>query len=91
MLRQEPFDPLKFLERTLRLDVYYSKRGTHIVLEGLAALPEEKQHQAWWVVRTYKKLLQVQLDAPKREMRPSVRKLLAQGKVAIKDGKYYLR
>jgi hypothetical protein len=42
MLTREPFDPLKFLERTLRLYVYYSKRGAHIVLDGLAALPEEK-------------------------------------------------
>ena len=91
MLRQEPFDPLKFLERILHLKVHYSKRGTHIVLDGVAALPEEKQRQAWWVVRTYKRLLQIQLDAPKREMRPSVRKLLAQGKVTIKNGRYFLR
>ena len=42
MLRRKPFDPLLFLERTLQLRVYYFKRGNHIVLDGLAALPEEK-------------------------------------------------
>lgn len=42
MLTQEPFDPLKFLERTLCLDVYYSKRGIHIVLHRLAELSGKK-------------------------------------------------
>lgn len=86
MLTQKPFDPLLFLERTLELKVYYSKRGTHIVLDGLAALPEEKQRQARNVVSAYPRLLELQLDAPKRELRPSVHKLLAQGKVGIVRG-----
>lgn len=91
MLRQEPFAPLKFLERTLRLHVHYSKRGIHIVLDGLAALAEEKQRQAQNVVRSYPRLLELQLDAPKGELRPSVRKLLAQGKVETVDGRYRVR
>jgi hypothetical protein len=48
MLRQEPFDPLKFLELTLRLDVYYSKLRPHIVLDGLAMLPVERCIRLWW-------------------------------------------
>lgn len=62
MLTREPFDPFKFLEHTLRLDVYYSKRGTHIVLDGLAVFPEEKLQQARNVVWAYPRLLELQLD-----------------------------
>jgi hypothetical protein len=36
----------------------------------------------------YDKLLRMQLDAPMREQRPSVNKLLAQGKIVIRNGKY---
>ena len=84
-------EPLKFLERILHLDVYYSKRRTHIVLDGLNALTKKKQHQAWWVIITYKKLLQVQLDSPKRKMRPSVRKMLAQGKLKFVNRGYRVK
>ena len=42
------------------------------------------------MVKVYDKLLRMQLDAPKRELRPSVNKLLAQGKIVIKDKKYVL-
>jgi len=61
------------------------------VLDGLAALPEEKQRQARNVVRAYPRLLELQLDAPKRELRPSVRKLMAQGKVEIVNGRYRVK
>lgn len=61
------------------------------MLDGLAALPEEKQQQARNVVRVYPKLLELQLDAPKRELRPSIRKLLAQGKVEIVKGRYRMK
>ena len=86
-----PFDPLLFLERTLRLKVFYSKRGTHIVLHGLAALSKERQRQARWVVAHYPWILELQLDAPTRELRPSIRKLMAQGKVEIVKGRYRVK
>ena len=81
MLTRKPFDPLLFLERTLELRVYYFKRGNHIVLDGLAALPEEKQNQARQVVRMYPRILELQMDTQKLGLRPSIRKLMAQGKV----------
>ena len=91
MLRRKPFDPLLFLERTLELRVYYSKTGSHIVLDGIAALSEDKQRQARQVVRLYPRILELQMDAPKRELRSSIRKLLAQGKVEIVNGRYRVR
>ena len=91
MLTRKPFDPLLFLERTLELKVYYSKHGTHIVLDGIASLPENKKRQARQVVKLYPRVLELQLDAPKREMRPSVQKLMAQGKVEIVKGRYRVK
>lgn len=58
------------------------------MLEGLFRLPLDKRRQAQNVLKIYNKLLLMQLDAPSRSMRPSVRKLLAQGKIMIVDGKY---
>jgi len=88
MLTRKPFDPLLSLERNLELNVYYSKRGIHIVLHGLAAFPEDKQRQARQVVKLYPRILKLQLDAPKRELRPSVCKLMVQGNVEIVRGRY---
>ena len=81
-----PFDPLKYLN-SLRLDVRLDKEGK-IVLDGMKNVPGHKRHQVWHVVKEYDKLLRMQLDAPNEGMRPSVRKLLAQGKLKTKDGKY---
>lgn len=53
-----------------------------LVLDGSATLPEEKQRQTLSVVRASLWLLELQLDAPKRELWPSVQKLMAQ----VKDG-----
>lgn len=44
MLARLLLDPLQFLERTLELRGYYSKAGSHIVLDDLAAFPEKKHN-----------------------------------------------
>lgn len=75
----------------MELRVYYYKRGTHIVLDGIAMLSEDKQNQARQVVRMYPRILELQMDAPKQELRPSIRKLMAQGKVEIVKGRYRVK
>ena len=81
-----PFDPLQFLY-DLRLDVRLGRNGK-IVLEGMSKIPQERRRQALKVVKVYDKLLRIQLDAPNEGMRPSVRKLLAQGKIKVEGGRY---
>lgn len=51
-------------------------------------VPGHKRRHVWQVVKMYDKLLRIQLDAPNEGMRPSVRKLLAQGKIKAEDGMY---
>jgi hypothetical protein len=48
-----------------------------ILLYGLNVLSAKRQQQAFNVVKVYDKLLRMQLDAPKPELRPSVNELLA--------------
>ena len=83
-----PFDPLQFLY-SLRLDVRIGKNGK-IVLDGMQPLPKERRREALWVVRIYDKLLRMQLEAPHEGMRPSVRKLMAQGKIKVEEGRYVM-
>jgi hypothetical protein len=83
------FDPLRFLEVQLRLQVTLGQNGK-ILLHGLNDLSPKRRQQAFKVVKIYDKLLRMQLDAPTRELRLSVNKLLAQGKVVIKNKKYVL-
>jgi len=83
------FDPLRFLEVQLRLQVTLGRDGK-ILLHGLNDLSPKRRQQAFKVVKIYDKLLRMQLDAPTRELRPSVNKLLAQGKIVIKNKKYVL-
>jgi len=83
------FDPLRFLEVQLRLQVTLGQDGK-ILLSGLNELSVKRRQQAFRVVQVYDKLLRMQLDAPKPELRPSVNKLLAQGKIVIKNKKYVL-
>jgi hypothetical protein len=83
------FDPLRFLEQQLRLQVKLAPNGK-ILLYGLNELSAKRRQQAFNVVKVYDKLLRMQLDAPTRELRPSVNKLLAQGKIVIKNKKYVL-
>ena len=83
------FDPLRFLEVQLRLQVTLGQNGK-ILLHGLNDLSTKRRQQAFNVVKVYDKLLRMQLDAPTRELRPSVNKLLAQGKIVIKNKKYVL-
>ena len=40
------------------------------------------------VLKGYDRLLRMQLDAPTPELRPSINKLLAHGKIIIKKGHY---
>lgn len=37
---------------------------------------------------TYEGLLRMQLDAPRRELRPSLQKLIAQGRLSIGNDRY---
>ena len=83
------FDPLRFLEVQLRLQVKLAPNGK-ILLYGLNDLSAKRKQQAFKVIQVYDKLLRMQLDAPTRELRPSVNKLLAQGKIVIKNKKYVL-
>ena len=78
------FDPLYYLERDLRLKVWIDKKG-QILLEGLNSLDQHNIDHALWVVRTYDRLLRIQLNDPKR---PSVYKLIAQGKLEVRKGRY---
>ena len=82
------FDPLFFLEYDLRLDVSLEGNG-HIRLDGLNSIPAHQRRMAMNTVRIYKGLLSMQLDAPRR-MRPSVQKLIAQGKIRLEKG-YYVK
>lgn len=81
-----PFDPLKYLN-SLHLDVRLDQNGK-IVLDGMRNVPGEKRRHVWQMVKTYDKLLRMQLDAPDKGMRSSVRKLLAHGKIRVEGGKY---
>jgi hypothetical protein len=83
------FDPLRFLEHQLRLEVTLDQNGK-ILMHRLNELSPKQRQQVFKVVKVYDKLLRMQLDAPTRKMRPSVHKLLAQRKIVIKDGKYVL-
>ena len=49
-----------------------------------------KQRQVMKMFKLYDKLLRMQLDAPTKELRPSVNKLLAQCKIIINNGQYVL-
>ncbi|MFO7875337.1 MAG: hypothetical protein R6U55_01985 [Desulfovermiculus sp.] len=53
-------------------------------------LSSKRRQQAINVLKNYDQLLRMKLDAPTPELRPSVNKLLAQGKIVIKQGKYVL-
>jgi len=78
------FDPLYYLERVLRLKVRIDNKD-QILLDGLNYLGQHQVKQALGVVRTYDKLLRIQLNDPKK---PSVYKLIAQGKLELRKGKY---
>ena len=88
-MSRQIFDPLRFLEHQLLLDVYQGQDGG-IYLQGIGSLPPRKRRQAKWVLDNYDGLLRLQLDAPKRELRPSVQKMLAQGKIRIENRRYVL-
>lgn len=75
------------MEYELRLDLSLTPYG-QIVVKGMWSLPIHQQKKAKAVLKTYNRLLKLQLNVPGRTMRPSVRKLLAQGKVEIRDGQY---
>ena len=80
------FDPLRYLN-SHRLNVRLDQNG-RIVLDGMRDVPGHKRRQVWQVVKEYDKLLRMQLDAPCEGMRPSVRKLLAHGKIKVEGGRY---
>ena len=70
-----PFDPLQFLEYEMHLDLSLNPEG-QIKVIGMWALPPHQQKKAKAILKTYGKLLRLQLEAPSSPMRPSVRKLL---------------
>ncbi len=78
------FDPLHYLERDLRLKVGVDKKG-QILLDGLSFIGQQNIDRALWVVRTYDRLLRIQLNDSRR---PSVYKLIAQGKLEVRKGRY---
>ena len=58
------FDPLRFLEHQLWLQVTVGQNGK-ILLSGLNELSANRRQQAFRVVKVYDKLLRMQLDASK--------------------------
>lgn len=82
-----PFDPLQFLRSEYRLDLCLDSKG-NIVVKGMWSLHPHQHKKARAVLKIYGKLLKLQLDAPSKSMRPSVRKLLAQGKIEMRGGIY---
>ncbi len=82
-----PFDPLQFLEFEMRLDLDLDSNG-QIKVKHMWSLEPPQKKKARAVLKTYDKLLRLQLDAPSKKMRPSVRKLLAQGEIEIRDEIY---
>jgi hypothetical protein len=90
MLKRVPFDPLKFLEHQLLLTVRLDEAST-ILVYGASSLAPRRQQQVTWIVRTHAGLLRLQLYAYRPELRPSVRKLMAQGKVEIVNERYRVK
>ena len=86
---RSPFDPLQYLQSELRLDLNLDSKG-NIVVEGMWQLHPHQKKNANHILKLYGKLLLLQLDAPSKRMRPSVRKLMAQGKIEIRNGQYVL-
>ncbi len=84
---RSPFDPLLFLESEYRLDLSLDSSG-NVVVKGMWSLQLHQHKKARAILKTYDRLLKLQLDAPSERMRPSVRKLLAQGKIEIRGGQY---
>jgi hypothetical protein len=84
-----PFDPLRFLQSEMRLSLDLDPKG-RIVVEGMNHLLPHQYKQAKAVLKIYDKLLLLQLDAPSKRMRPSIRKLMAQGRIEIREGQYVL-
>jgi hypothetical protein len=89
-MHKQLFDPLRFLEQQLLLSVVHG-RDDRIYLKDISKLPPQKKKQAKWVLDTYEGLLRLQLDVPKKGLRPSVQKLLAQGKISIQNKRYVVR
>jgi hypothetical protein len=73
----------------MRLSLDLDSKG-NIVAEGMWHLHPHQYKQAKAVLKTYDRLLRLQLNATSKRMRPSVRKLLAQGKIEIMGGQYVL-
>ncbi len=73
----------------MRLRVDLDTKG-RIILHGLGRLEPHHAKRALWVRDTCDRLLRMQLDALKRGIQPSVRKLLAHGKIVIRGGRYVL-
>ena len=86
MRNRKLFDPLYYLERELRLKVKLDKKD-QILLDGLNYLGQHQVKQALWVVRTYDRLMRIQINDPRH---PSVYKLIAQGKLEIRKGRYVM-
>jgi hypothetical protein len=84
-----PFDPLQFLQSEMSLSLDLDSKGK-VVVEGMNRLLPHQYKQAKAVLKTYDRLLRLQLNAPSKRMRPSVRKLMAQGKIEIRDRRYVL-
>lgn len=78
------FDPHSYLQRELRLKVWIDHKD-QILLDGLNSHGPQNIDRALWVVRTYGRLLRIQITDPRR---PSVYKLIAQGKLEVRKGRY---
>jgi hypothetical protein len=66
-MKRQLFDPLRFLENQLLLNVYQGQDGG-IYLQGIGSLPPRKRKQAKWVLDRYHGLLLLQWTPRKRSL-----------------------
>jgi hypothetical protein len=77
------FDPLRYLRRNLKCEVTLDPNGEiRLVFAGWQQEPTIRKARA--VLHSYRSLIKFQLE----NNGASVRKLLAQGKIQLKDGRF---
>jgi hypothetical protein len=80
---QQLFDPLRYLRRNLKCEVTLDPNGEiRLVFAGWQQEPTIRKARA--VLHSYRSLIKFQLE----NNGASVRKLLAQGKIQLRDGRF---
>jgi hypothetical protein len=83
---QQLFDPLRYLRRNLKCEATLDPSGeVRLVFAGWQQEPT--LHKARAVLRSHHAMIKLQLE----NNGASVRKLLAQGKIELRDGRFLRR